>query len=222
MLRPFSFRVTLLIEKQIVQLLIERGCQYAARNNEGCTPSDYAYSCVLFFIPSEAEISFSASGSISARLCRRLQGHSTSSTRGHAGYLRRRLREEQNGVVLIPFLLPRLSISEEVASPACAVAQEAVGRRRLTTVEIWTVFRPAGRTMDRTRVHYNHRALNHCRHPRTLCLRQISRVLPVPSRSSDFLLIRLPPSAFQQARHLHFHQSRTACVSRTQVQWRNT
>ncbi|KAJ6539478.1 ankyrin repeat-containing domain protein [Mycena capillaripes] len=29
---------------QIVQLLIERGCQYAARNNEGFTASDYAYS----------------------------------------------------------------------------------------------------------------------------------------------------------------------------------
>lgn len=28
----------------IVQLLIERGCQYSARNNEGFTPSDYAYS----------------------------------------------------------------------------------------------------------------------------------------------------------------------------------
>lgn len=28
----------------VVQLLIERGCQYAARNNEGFTASDYAYS----------------------------------------------------------------------------------------------------------------------------------------------------------------------------------
>ena len=29
---------------QIVQLLIERGCQYNSRNNDGFTPSDYAYS----------------------------------------------------------------------------------------------------------------------------------------------------------------------------------
>ncbi|PSS35449.1 hypothetical protein PHLCEN_2v1604 [Hermanssonia centrifuga] len=29
---------------RIVQLLIERGCQYNVRNNEGFTPSDYAYS----------------------------------------------------------------------------------------------------------------------------------------------------------------------------------
>lgn len=29
---------------QIVQLLIERGCQFAARNNDGFTASDYAYS----------------------------------------------------------------------------------------------------------------------------------------------------------------------------------
>jgi hypothetical protein len=29
---------------QVVQLLIERGCQYAARNNQGFTASDYAYS----------------------------------------------------------------------------------------------------------------------------------------------------------------------------------
>jgi hypothetical protein len=34
---------------QIVQLLIERGCQYAARNNDGFTASDYAYSLVIFF-----------------------------------------------------------------------------------------------------------------------------------------------------------------------------
>ena len=34
---------------QIVQLLIERGCQYAARNNEGFTASDYAYSSVFYF-----------------------------------------------------------------------------------------------------------------------------------------------------------------------------
>ena len=35
---------------QIVQLLIERGCQYAARNNEGFTASDYAYSSVVFSV----------------------------------------------------------------------------------------------------------------------------------------------------------------------------
>lgn len=35
-----------LTSQQIVQLLIERGCQYSARNNEGFTPSDYAYSYV--------------------------------------------------------------------------------------------------------------------------------------------------------------------------------
>ena len=29
---------------QIVQLLIERGCQFTARNNDGFTASDYAYS----------------------------------------------------------------------------------------------------------------------------------------------------------------------------------
>jgi hypothetical protein len=29
---------------QIVQILIERGCQYTVRNNEGFTASDYAYS----------------------------------------------------------------------------------------------------------------------------------------------------------------------------------
>jgi hypothetical protein len=34
---------------QIVQLLIERGCQYAARNNDGFTASDYAYSLVILF-----------------------------------------------------------------------------------------------------------------------------------------------------------------------------
>jgi ankyrin repeat protein len=34
--------------KQIVQLLIERGCQYSARNNQGFTASDYAYSLSRF------------------------------------------------------------------------------------------------------------------------------------------------------------------------------
>jgi hypothetical protein len=34
----------MLTTMQIVQLLIERGCQYAARNNEGFTASDYSYS----------------------------------------------------------------------------------------------------------------------------------------------------------------------------------
>ena len=37
---------------QTVQLLIERGCQYAARNNQGFTASDYAYSFVLYLIVS--------------------------------------------------------------------------------------------------------------------------------------------------------------------------
>ena len=37
---------------QTVQLLIERGCQYAARNNQGFTASDYAYSFVLYPIVS--------------------------------------------------------------------------------------------------------------------------------------------------------------------------
>lgn len=32
-----------------MQLLIERGCQYSAKNNEGFTASDYAYSSVVFF-----------------------------------------------------------------------------------------------------------------------------------------------------------------------------
>lgn len=32
---------------QIVQLLIERGSQYLAKNNQGFTPSDYAYSSVI-------------------------------------------------------------------------------------------------------------------------------------------------------------------------------
>jgi hypothetical protein len=37
---------------QTVQLLIERGCQYAARNNQGFTASDYAYSFVPYPIVS--------------------------------------------------------------------------------------------------------------------------------------------------------------------------
>lgn len=32
---------------QIIQILIERGCQFAAKNVEGFTASDYAYSFVL-------------------------------------------------------------------------------------------------------------------------------------------------------------------------------
>ncbi len=32
------------IDFQVVQLLIERGCSYTARNNDGFTASDYAYS----------------------------------------------------------------------------------------------------------------------------------------------------------------------------------
>jgi len=35
---------------QIVQLLIERGCQYSARNNQGFTASDYAYSSVVSLV----------------------------------------------------------------------------------------------------------------------------------------------------------------------------
>lgn len=35
---------------QTVQLLIERGCQYSARNNLGFTASDYAYSFVEFLL----------------------------------------------------------------------------------------------------------------------------------------------------------------------------
>lgn len=34
---------------QAVKLLIEKGCQFAARNNEGYTATDYAYSCVDSF-----------------------------------------------------------------------------------------------------------------------------------------------------------------------------
>lgn len=157
----------LLTNLQIVQLLIERGCQYAARNNEGCTPSDYAYSCVPFLTHDGVEISQFAPDSTSAKPCKRLHGHNTSSTRKHAEYLRRRLPEERSGVDSIPFLLPRLSTSEEVASHVCAAAREAVERHRLTIVEIWTAFRPGNPIMDRTQVPYNHRPLNHCRHPRT-------------------------------------------------------
>jgi ankyrin repeat protein len=40
---------------QIVQVLIERGCQYNVKNNEGFTPLDYAYSYVKpvssYFVP---------------------------------------------------------------------------------------------------------------------------------------------------------------------------
>jgi hypothetical protein len=32
---------------QVVQTLIERGCNFNAKNNDMFTPSDYAYSCVL-------------------------------------------------------------------------------------------------------------------------------------------------------------------------------
>lgn len=31
---------------QVVQLLIEKGCQFASRNHEGFTASDYAYTSV--------------------------------------------------------------------------------------------------------------------------------------------------------------------------------
>jgi hypothetical protein len=34
-----------------VQLLIERGCQFAAKNNQGYSPSDYAYSYVITLLP---------------------------------------------------------------------------------------------------------------------------------------------------------------------------
>lgn len=45
--RPLSIFPNVVI--QIVQLLIERGCQYSARNNQGFTASDYAYSFVHHF-----------------------------------------------------------------------------------------------------------------------------------------------------------------------------
>lgn len=35
---------------KVIQLLIEKGCQFAARNNEGFTASDYALSWVVILV----------------------------------------------------------------------------------------------------------------------------------------------------------------------------
>ena len=56
-----------LICRKVVQLLIERGCQYSLRNISGSTPSDYAYSYVDAFVTFRPPTDFSGSYSTSTK-----------------------------------------------------------------------------------------------------------------------------------------------------------
>lgn len=86
---------------QIVQLLIERGCQYNAQNNEGFTPSDYAYSYVIPpFLRLRRCVLTSWIASAHGRLYKTLHGISSSITRKHGASSRRQRQGVRNGSAL--------------------------------------------------------------------------------------------------------------------------
>ena len=85
---------------QIVQLLIERGCQYNAQNNEGFTPSDYAYSYVIPpFLRLRRCVLTPWIDSAHGRLYRILHGTNSSTIRKHDVSLRRQRQGVRNGSV---------------------------------------------------------------------------------------------------------------------------
>jgi hypothetical protein len=83
---------------QTVQLLIERGCQYAARNNQGFTASDYAYSFVLYSIVSVLVLNHSILVLVLKTPFRTQPGCNLRIIRNSVEiYLHRLLQEEMNG-----------------------------------------------------------------------------------------------------------------------------